>query len=123
MPVNGLDHVNIRTLNVGESVKFYVELFDLEYRQGPGPMGHKSHWLYDTAGRPIIHFRVLQADSASTGPIDHVALACRDKAEILRRLDARGLSYAIMDRLQPGLTQLFLKDPHGVPLELNFSDE
>jgi catechol 2,3-dioxygenase-like lactoylglutathione lyase family enzyme len=122
MPVSGLDHVNIRTLDVAESVRFYVDLFDFEYRQGTGAMGQKANWLYDSAGRPIIHFRVLAADSPSTGPLDHVALACHGKAEILARLQAQGIEHAVAE-FTPGLTQVFLKDPHGVALELNFSGE
>jgi len=35
MPVNGLDHVNIRTTDVVASAQFYVELFDFVFRQGP----------------------------------------------------------------------------------------
>ena len=123
MPVSGLDHVNIRTLDVAESVRFYVELFDFEYVQGPGAMGQKANWLYDSSGKPIIHFRILAAESASTGPLDHVALACHGKAEILQRLQARGIEHAVAENLTPGVTQVFLKDPHGVSLELNFSGE
>ena len=122
MPVSGLDHINIRTLDVAESVRFYVELFDFEYRQGAGMMGQKSNWLFDTSGNPIIHFRVLETDSRSTGPLDHVALRCHGKAETLERLKAKGVEHHVAN-LVPGLTQVFLKDPHGVSLELNFSGE
>jgi catechol 2,3-dioxygenase-like lactoylglutathione lyase family enzyme len=123
MPVSGLDHVNIRTLDVAASVKFYVDLFDFEYTQGPGIMGQKANWLYDTAGKPIIHFRVAATESSSTGPLDHVALRCHGKGEILQRLQQQGIEHKIADHLVPGLTQVFLKDPHGVALELNFSGE
>jgi catechol 2,3-dioxygenase-like lactoylglutathione lyase family enzyme len=123
MPVNGIDHINIRTTDVATSAKFYVDMFDFEFRRGPEIMGQGRNWLYDIGGRPIIHFRVLEAGSDSTGPIDHIALKCQGKGQILERLRARGIEFAVTENLVPGLTQVFLKDPHGVALELNFTDE
>ncbi len=123
MPVTGLDHVNIRTMDVAASAQFYVEIFGFDYRHGPLVMGNQGHWLHDTAGRPIIHFRMLEAGSETTGPIDHIALACQGKDEIIARLQARGIKYSIAENLTPGVTQMFLKDPHGVPLELRFEGE
>lgn len=123
MPVHGVDHVNIRTMDVATSAQFYVDIFDFEFRHGPAVMGQRGNWLYDSTGRPIIHFRVLEADTNSTGPIDHVALACSGKDDILERLRARNIEFAILENLLPGVTQVFLKDPHGVGLELNFSGE
>ncbi|CAN7410638.1 VOC family protein [Phenylobacterium sp. LjRoot219] len=121
MPVTGLNHVNIRTTDVASSAKFYVDLFDFEFRQGPVVMGNQSNWLFDRQGNAIIHFRVLGADSTSTGPIDHVALNCEGKADILSRLEARNIKFAMAENLTPGVTQVFVTDPHGVALELNFT--
>jgi catechol 2,3-dioxygenase-like lactoylglutathione lyase family enzyme len=123
MPVSGLDHVNIRTMDVAASAKFYVDVFGFDYRHGPVVMGFQGHWLYDTAGRPIIHLRILEADSEANGPIDHIALACQGKDEIIGRLQARDIKFSIAENLTPGVTQMFLKDPHGVPLELRFEGE
>ena len=123
MPVNGLDHVNIRTMDVETSAQFYVDIFGFEFRQGPAAMGQRGNWLYDSAGHAIIHFRLLEAESQSTGPIDHIALACRGKDDMLERLRARNIAFSIAENLLPGVTQVFLKDPHGVALELNFVDE
>jgi catechol 2,3-dioxygenase-like lactoylglutathione lyase family enzyme len=123
MAVIGLNHVNIRTTDVTASVKFYVDALGLEYRRGPLVMGNQGHWLYDESGHAIIHFRILAADSKSTGPLDHVALSCRDKSAIVERLQACQVDYSIADNLTPGVTQIFLKDPHGVALELNITNE
>lgn len=123
MPVVGVDHINIRTMDVAKSAQFYIDLFGFELQQGPGPMGFQRNWLHDGRGRPIIHFRILEADSASTGPIDHVALSCQGKDEILGRLRARDVEFSVADNLTPGVTQVFLKDPHGVAIELTFEGE
>lgn len=123
MPVVGVDHINVRTMDVEKSAQFYVDVFGFEFEQGPGVMGFQRNWLHDSRGNPIIHFRILQADSASTGPIDHVALRCQGKDEILERLRARDVEFSVSDNLTPGVTQIFFKDPHGVGIELTFAGE
>jgi catechol 2,3-dioxygenase-like lactoylglutathione lyase family enzyme len=123
MAVIGLNHVNIRTTDVAASAKFYVDVLGFEYRLGPLVRGNQGHWLHDAQGNPIIHFRIMAADSKSTGPIDHIALSCQDKAQIVQRLKAHHVEFSIADNLTPGLIQIFLKDPHGVAVELNFSNE
>jgi len=122
MPVTGINHINIRTTDVARSAQFYVEVFDFEFRQGPGVMGFQRNWLYDASGHPVIHLRNLEA-GADSGPIDHIALDCKGKAEILARLRARDIEVKVVDNLQPGVTQAILKDPHGLTLELNFTGE
>ena len=121
MPVNGINHVNIRTTDVDASARFYTEVLDFEFRQGPPVMGRQPNWLFDKNGRPIIHLRVMAADSDSTGPIDHVALDCDSLALVIGRLKQRDMKFDIAN-LQPGVTIVFVKDPHGVMLELNFRD-
>jgi len=120
MTVRGINHINIRTLDIERSKRFYEDLLDLNYSSQPVAMGHHSHWLLDADGLPIIHFRLLEAESASTGPIDHVALNCAGLEIVVERLKRMGIDYAISDGLAAGLTQIFVKDPHGVSLELNF---
>jgi catechol 2,3-dioxygenase-like lactoylglutathione lyase family enzyme len=122
MPVNGINHVNIRTTDVAASARFYVELLDFKFREGPQVMGQQPNWLYDNSGRPIIHLRVMAPDSESTGPIDHVALDCEGLSSMLDRLKARDIQFTVAN-VRPGLTLVFIKDPHGVALELNFKDE
>jgi catechol 2,3-dioxygenase-like lactoylglutathione lyase family enzyme len=123
MPVIGLDHVNIRTMDVATSAQFYVDAFGFEYRQGPLVMGNRGHWLYDAMGRPIIHLRIMEPASTPTGAFDHVALSCQGKEEMLERLQTKGIQFSVAENLQPGVTQVFLKDPHGIALELQFTGE
>ena len=122
MGVNGINHVNIRTTDVAASARFYVEVLDFKFREGPAVMGQQPNWLYDKSGRPIIHLRVMAPESNSTGPIDHVALDCDSLPSTIERLKARDIQYTVAN-VRPGLTLVFIKDPHGVSLELNFRDE
>lgn len=120
MAVLGLDHVNIRTTDVDASARFYVEIFDFEFRKGPEVAGNRANWLFDRSGRPIIHFRMATAEAQSTGSIDHIALTCDDKDVILERLKTRGIQFNVFENPAEPMTQVFVKDPHGVMLELRF---
>jgi len=121
MPVTGINHVNIRTTDLAASARFYTEVLDFKFREGPQVSGQQPNWLYDKGGRPIIHLRILAPDSDSTGPIDHVALDCEGLPSVIERLKARGVEFKVAEP-RPDLTIVFVKDPHGLMLELNFRD-
>ena len=61
------------------------------------------------------------AAAAATGPLDHVAFRASGLAEMVARLNARGVGYALRTALGPGLRQLFVHDPDGVKVEINFA--
>jgi hypothetical protein len=56
----------------------------------------------------------------STGPIDHIALTCDDMPAMLERLKAEDIRFAARDNPTDGIVQVFVTDPNGVTLELNF---
>lgn len=127
MRVRALDHVNIRTRDVAASAQFYSGLLDLEVRTPPGTMTeNKALWLCDQEGRAIIHLVQHADDKAApgpTGPIDHVALNCVGKSELIERLQTRGAQCDVYDLTAVGRTLVFTRDPHGILLELNFDGE
>lgn len=124
MRVNALDHVNISTTDTASSARFYAELLDLEPRNGPAPFPpERVMWLYDHAGHPIIHLVKRDCEPGETGPIDHVALNCSGKDELLARLRERGIEPRIYENTALNMTQIFTRDPHGVMLELNFFND
>ena len=61
-------------------------------------------------------------ESDGTGPVDHIAFNASRFAEMRARLVGSGfkLSENLLDDI--GLRQLFLYDPNGVAIELNFRD-
>lgn len=124
MRVNAIDHVNISTSDIAASVRFYAELLDLEARDVPAsvPPDH-AQWLYDHAGHAIIHLVKRDCASDSTGPIDHIALNCSDKDEMLARLRALGVEFSVHEAIALKRTLIFTRDPHGVLLELNFRND
>jgi catechol 2,3-dioxygenase-like lactoylglutathione lyase family enzyme len=123
MQVQSLDHVNIHTADVAALADFYTSLLGLTRRNPPPPITpDQGMWLEDAAGRPIIHlFRDEAAQSGPTGAINHVALACIGKDEMIARLEAQGAKFRVSENSAAGFTQIFTYDPQGVLLELNFS--
>ena len=129
MRVGALDHVNIITADLEGTVRFYAELLELEPRDGPPPLTpENARWMYDESGRAILHINTLECPRAydrevragPTGALHHVALRCSGYAEVLARLERRGIGHQLNDVAAVGLRQIFLLDPNQVLLELNF---
>ncbi len=129
MRVEALDHVNIITPDLEGSARFYAELFDLQPRDAPPPLTRENaRWMYDEAGRAILHLNSPEAPRhydreicpGPTGALHHVALRCSGYEEMRARLASRGLEYRLNEVPAAGLRQIFVLDPNQVLLELNF---
>lgn len=133
MKLNALDHVNIITDDLAGTARFFVELFDLDVRNGPEPLPPEQvQWLYDDSGRAIFHINSKEMQQAfnrdtaagpTTGAIHHVALDCSDHRAFMERLEAHAIAYRLNDIPSINLKQLFFSEPNGVLLELNFRGE
>ena len=123
MATTAIDHINIIVSDLMVSTKFYSEVLGLERRDPPSPhCAEELQWMYDEAGRPLIHLRVRhERTEHGTGTIDHIAFACRDYAAVNSMLEERGISYTTDQIASIGLRQIRLIDPDGVELELNFA--
>jgi catechol 2,3-dioxygenase-like lactoylglutathione lyase family enzyme len=129
MKVIALDHINIITADLRGTTQFYTEMFDLEPRNAPPPLTpDTAQWMFDDAGRAIIHINSLDCVRAyerevtpgPTGSIHHIALNCAGYDDVLTRLGTCGLAYQVNLIEAVGLRQVFTTDPNGVLLELNF---
>lgn len=128
MPLHGLHHYTLRPVDLEETKDWYVDLLGLEVGHRP-PLPFPGYWLY-TGGQPTVHLigpRESERDmppraAGQTGLLDHVAFSCTGLRAMKARLAERGVEYA--ERVVPrdGQIQLFLKDPNGVSVELNFPD-
>ncbi|RDI97888.1 diguanylate cyclase [Dyella solisilvae] len=123
MGVRGLDHINLRapaTL-IERLRRFYIDVIGLS--EGPRPaVRSRGHWLYAGA-HPLVHLTIAdEGDGAAmpTGWIAHYAMACNDLTGMRARLDQARVPYRVGG--SPEQVQLFLLDPAGVTLELNFKD-
>jgi catechol 2,3-dioxygenase-like lactoylglutathione lyase family enzyme len=129
MPVEALDHVNIITARLDRAEAFYCGLLKLESGPMPPPLTRETgRWLYDTGGRAVIHLNSPAAPryfdrpmtAGPTGALHHVALRCAGYAETMERIAAEGLDHRTNRVDAIGLRQIFVHDPDGVLLELNF---
>lgn len=120
MALDGLDHVTLTTNDLDRSVGFYRDLLGLIVGERP-PFGFPGAWLY-CEGRPVIHLIGGRGHPGSgSGPVDHVAFRASGLTATVARLKSLKADYS--QRLVPGqgLRQVFLHDPDGVKIELNFA--
>jgi len=129
MTVEALDHVNIVTRDLDRAERFYRDLLALETRAAPPPLTHETaRWMCDTSGRAVLHLNGLAAPrhfdrdmtAGPTGALPHVAFRCAGYDDVLARIVAMGLDHRLNAVSAAGLRQIFLSDPDGVLLELNF---
>ena len=124
----GLEHVNIVAADIGATCAFYEGLLGLEARPIPAMPDYPGRWIYDRNDQAIIHVQVhdperhgpLGEARATTGAIDHVALACEDFEGMKARCEQMGLDYSINEIPRSTFKQIFVPDPDNVLLELNF---
>jgi catechol 2,3-dioxygenase-like lactoylglutathione lyase family enzyme len=57
-----------------------------------------------------------------TLPLDHIALETEGLADAVTRLKKAGIEYRMVDVPGRDMKQIFVRDPDGVALELNFTN-
>lgn len=127
-----LNHVNIRTRRLAETVRFYADILGLTEGDPPADLNPaRIRWMFDGTGAAIVHISTPRppapggtapACDGPTGGLDHVAFALADHAEVLARLGRANVPYEERRVEAIGLTQLFVRDPNGIRLELNIRD-
>ena len=120
--VGVLDHFNIRTRKLAETVRFYEDVLGLE--KGPRPnFAFPGAWMY-SEGKPVVHLVDIspteEAQKPDSGVVHHVAFVSRGFDGMKQRLSAKGMKFD--SRQVPGgdLWQIFVHDPNGVMIELNY---
>lgn len=135
MPLSHLEHFLIQTADLQATRDWYVNV--LGFREGPHPdFKFPVVWLY-LGERDVVHltqggknisenrkaYLGQQSDAThGSGVVDHVAFrgtGLRDMMEHLQRHKIEFRKRMVSDQ---GLFQLFLLDPNGVKVELNFSN-
>ncbi|CAL78464.1 conserved hypothetical protein; putative dioxygenase [Bradyrhizobium sp. ORS 278] len=120
--VGVLDHFNIRTRNLPETVRFYEDVLGLENGARPN-FAFPGAWMY-SEGRPVVHLVDISATEETqkpdSGVVHHVAFVSRGFAGMKARLAAKSMPFEA--RQVPGgeLWQIFVRDPNGVMIELNY---
>ena len=128
MRVNRIDHINLRTSLLEETSTFYENLLGLKRGRAAGMDQSRNAWLYDEEGRPIVHVNMpadgeRELPGEDTGRVHHIALDCTGYDTMIARLDDLQQAYQSNVIAELGLRQLFVMDPNGLRLELNFWPE
>ena len=120
MPADQLQHVNIRCADVEAARDFYVRVVGLSVGARPA-FASVGYWLY--AGElPIVHLVQRTAAEAVSGQgcVDHVGFRGVDLDDTRRQLQAAGIPFREQVVPHDGTVQLFVIDPDGLKVELNF---
>lgn len=138
MPINKLAHFSVRTTDLQASCDFYQDI--LGFTQGfRPPFDFPGAWLYrggDEGDFGTVHIIGIDPNDpkglieylgdkaedglVGTGAIDHVAFLATDLKDMHERLKRAGVSYRERTVPSLGLHQLFMEDPSGVTIELNY---
>lgn len=132
MPLTKLEHYLVLTHDLAATRDFYVD--GLGFAEGFRPdLGFPGYWLY-LGEVPCIHIAEWTSYTAhsarlglpvttpapGTGSLDHLAFHASDFDAFVTRLAARGIAAHRHDAPEASLRQLFLLDPNGIKLEINF---
>jgi catechol 2,3-dioxygenase-like lactoylglutathione lyase family enzyme len=122
MPLKTIDHVTINCADLAKSRAFYIDVLGLADGDRPN-FSFPGAWLY-AGEHAVVHLVGSRGDvPGPTGNFDHVAFDASDLAAMRTRFAEAGVAFR--EAKVPGrpLHQVFLHDPDGVKIELNFRHE
>lgn len=131
MPLGTLQHYTIEPSDLDATKSFYCDVLGLEIGYRP-PLGFPGYWLY-SGGVATVHLlgprqamegfpvRDPREKFDNTGRFDHIAFEASGMAEVKARLEARKVAFQERTVPMTGASQIFLRDPDGIGVELNFA--
>ena len=122
MHVIQLDHVNIQTNDMEILTRFYEEMLGLKRGWRPA-FQFPGTWIY-CGEQPLVHIRQVEGIQRQERPqINHFAFLATDLPGFLERIKSAALSHDIRVIPDSGQTQVFLHDPDGNLIEMQFPAE
>lgn len=136
MPLSHLEHFLVQTEDIERTRDWYCDVLGMTH--GPTPdFKFPVVWLY-IGDRDVVHvteggkdvsenrmaYLGQQSDATSgTGVVDHIAFRATGLRETMSHLTGLGVAFSQRQVDSQGLYQLFLFDPNGIKIELNFGVE
>jgi catechol 2,3-dioxygenase-like lactoylglutathione lyase family enzyme len=138
MTITRLAHYAIRTADLEASRRFYTDVMGFRVGYRP-PFPFPGIWLYqgeDQSEFGIVHIIGVDRDNpkglegywgidsnkprSGAGSFDHIAFVAKDWPQMRTRCQAHPVDYVERSVPELGLHQVFLVDPSGITLELNY---
>jgi len=134
MPLSHIEHFLVAADDIDATRDWYARVLGMQ--PGPHPdFGFPVHWMY-LGETDIVHIgpsakaageiqkkylgRTSQG-SEGTGAIDHIAFRAAGLRDMLEHLKKERISFTQRRANGQALFQLFLYDPNGIKIELNFA--
>ena len=134
MPLSHIEHCLVVADDMEATRDWYCTVLGME--EGPHPdFGFPVYWLY-LNGRDVVHIgqsakhagesqktylgRTSRNTGSGTGAIDHIAFRATGLAAMMAQLRSRGIEFTERRAGNQARYQLFMVDPNGVKIELNF---
>ena len=127
MGLKRIEHYNIHTTKLAATVDFYTRVLGMKDGDRP-PFVFPGAWLY-VGDVPVLHLvdvgnghKSDRAGAHGTGTLDHVAFEAQDLPAMRDHLKREKVKFS--ERVVPrtGTTQIFVEDPNGLTLELNYAE-
>ena len=132
MPLTELNHYFVRANDLERTRQFYVDVLGFEVMQRPD-FPFPGYWLgingkiqvhMGSAGIPNQEMYYLGTPKGAAtdhaGVVDHIAFLASDPEAFVKRFKALGMEFRPRSLPESELFQLFIKDPNGLTIELNF---
>ncbi len=119
MPMQSLDHVNVRTHRLQAMIAWYRDVLGMEAGPRPG-FSFGGAWMY-CAGKPIVHLVEVEEEPAAIAPkLEHFAIGGSDLEGLLAKLDEAGIPYEV--GRPPGfpIIQVNIHDPDQNHIHIDF---
>lgn len=133
MTIEALDHVNVRCADIDKSIAFYETMLGMTVEPPPGAVDMRQNaWIVAKDGRSVVHLNLATpgadflkdsrdwSDVSGSGRVHHVAFECSDYDGVRKTLGEAGLALRFNDVPEIALRQIFVHDPDGILVELNF---
>jgi catechol 2,3-dioxygenase-like lactoylglutathione lyase family enzyme len=134
MPLSHIEHFLLQTSDMERTREWYTGVLGM--RVGPSPdFKFPVFWLYlgdkdvvhvTEGGRDVSENRKKYVGQQSeavegSGVVDHIAFRATGLREMLAHLRSLGVEFKQRQVSDQGLYQLFMLDPNGVKIELNYA--
>ena len=132
MPVTELNHYFVRANDLEKTKDFYCDVLGFEVMPRPS-FPFPGYWL-GVNGKIQVHMGPDGIDNADlyylgtpkdavtdhAGVVDHIAFLATEPGGFIRRFKERGVDFQPRSLPEFDLYQIFVKDPNGLTIELNF---